>query len=63
LSPLYYSVLYGKNAACAEMLLHERAMIGTQDEQGWYEVHQVRTLSQNISIEQQVIAKVHKHKY
>jgi len=45
LSPLYYSVLYGKNAACAEMLLHERAMIGTQDEQGWYEVHQVRTLS------------------
>lgn len=41
LTPLYYSVLYGKNAACAEMLLHERALIGTQDEQGWYEIHQV----------------------
>ena len=41
LTPLYYSVLYGKNAACAEMLLHERAVIGTRDENGWCEIHQV----------------------
>jgi hypothetical protein len=34
--------LYGKNAACAELLLHERAVIGTQDEQGWFEIHQVK---------------------
>lgn len=41
LTPLYYSVLYGKNANCTEMLLHERAQIGIRDEQGWYEIHQV----------------------
>ena len=41
LTPLYYSVLYGKNANCTEMLLHERAHVGVQDEQGWYEIHQV----------------------
>ena len=41
LTPLYYSVLYGKNANCTEMLLHERAQLGVQDENGWYEIHQV----------------------
>ena len=42
LTPLYYSILYSKNPNIAEALLHERAFIGSQDEQGWYEIHQVQ---------------------
>ena len=51
LTPLYYSVLYGKNANCTEMLLHERAQIGVQDEQGWYEIHQVNPIFFTIFVE------------
>lgn len=42
LTPLYYSVSNDTNQACTEMLLHERAVVGTHDDQGWCEIHQVR---------------------
>ncbi|KAK7494551.1 hypothetical protein BaRGS_00014204 [Batillaria attramentaria] len=40
LTPLYYSVSNDTNQACTEMLLHERAYVGTHDDQGWCEIHQ-----------------------
>ncbi|KAL8583265.1 hypothetical protein ACOMHN_043100 [Nucella lapillus] len=40
LTPLYYSVSNDTNQACTEMLLHERASVGTHDDQGWCEIHQ-----------------------
>ncbi|XP_046359225.2 SH3 and multiple ankyrin repeat domains protein 3-like isoform X1 [Haliotis rufescens] len=40
LTPLYYAVCNETNPLCTEMLLHERAFIGLQDEQGWFEIHQ-----------------------
>ncbi|ESP03120.1 hypothetical protein LOTGIDRAFT_171723 [Lottia gigantea] len=40
LTPLYYCVSNDTNAMCVETLLHERAVIGTHDEQGWFEIHQ-----------------------
>lgn len=41
LTPLYYSVANDTDAMCSELLLHDRAAIGTPDEQGWYEIHHV----------------------
>lgn len=41
LTPLYYSVSNDTNPICTEMLLHERATLGTHDDQGWCEIHQV----------------------
>ncbi|XP_067674841.1 SH3 and multiple ankyrin repeat domains protein 3-like isoform X2 [Haliotis asinina] len=40
LTPLYHAVCNETNPLCTEMLLHERAFIGLQDEQGWFEIHQ-----------------------
>ncbi|KAK6168765.1 hypothetical protein SNE40_019947 [Patella caerulea] len=40
LTPLYYCVSNDSNAICVEVLLHERAVVGTHDEQGWFEIHQ-----------------------
>lgn len=40
LTPLYY-VVSKDDPVCAELLLNERAIIGTTDEQGWFEIHQV----------------------
>ncbi|XP_036367126.1 protein shank isoform X2 [Octopus sinensis] len=39
LTPLYY-VVSKDDPVCAELLLNERAIIGTTDEQGWFEIHQ-----------------------
>ncbi|XP_064595524.1 SH3 and multiple ankyrin repeat domains protein 3-like [Liolophura sinensis] len=39
LTPLYYSVANDTDAMCSELLLHDRAAIGTPDEQGWFEIH------------------------
>ncbi|GAB1605298.1 protein shank-like isoform X1 [Argonauta hians] len=39
LTPLYYAVSKD-DPVCAELLLNERAFIGTTDEQGWFEIHQ-----------------------
>nr|UVH70858.1 SHANK [Octopus bimaculoides] len=39
LTPLYY-VVSKADPVCAELLLNERAIIGTTDEQGWFEIHQ-----------------------
>lgn len=41
LTPLYYSVSNDTSQLCTEMLLHERAYVGTHDDQGWCEIHQV----------------------
>ena len=42
LTPLYYTVSHCTSPTCMEMLLQERAFIGAQDEQGWFEIHHVR---------------------
>ncbi|XP_078327445.1 uncharacterized protein LOC111102495 isoform X2 [Crassostrea virginica] len=39
LTPLYYTVSHCTSPTCMEMLLQERAFIGAQDEQGWFEIH------------------------
>ncbi|XP_062608347.1 SH3 and multiple ankyrin repeat domains protein 2-like isoform X4 [Saccostrea cucullata] len=39
LTPLYYTVCHCSTPGCMEMLLQERAFIGSQDEQGWFEIH------------------------
>lgn len=41
LTPLYYSVIYKTDPMLCETLLHDHASIGSQDLQGWQEVHQV----------------------
>ncbi|XP_023340013.1 protein shank isoform X2 [Eurytemora carolleeae] len=40
LTPLYLSVAGNTDPNITQVLLHERAVIGTQDLQGWAEVHQ-----------------------
>ncbi|XP_052102978.1 SH3 and multiple ankyrin repeat domains protein 2-like isoform X2 [Mytilus californianus] len=39
LTPLYYGIAHNSDPAITEMLLQERAVIGSQDEQGWFEIH------------------------
>lgn len=41
LTPLYHTVLAGGDTTCCETLLYYRAKIGTRDENGWDESHQV----------------------
>ena len=41
LTPLYYGIAHNTDPAITEMLLQERAFVGCQDEQGWYEIHHV----------------------
>ena len=42
LSPLYLSVSHSADVTLTEMLLHDHAIVGAQDLQGWQEVHQAR---------------------
>lgn len=41
LTPLYHTVLAGGDTSCCETLLYYRARLGTRDENGWDESHQV----------------------
>ena len=41
LTPLYHSVINPTDAVVTETLLHDHGVIGSQDLQGWQEVHQV----------------------
>lgn len=41
LTPLYHTVLTGGDTTCCETLLYYRARLGTRDENGWEESHQV----------------------
>lgn len=41
LTPLYHTVLAGGDTSCCETLLYYRAKLGTRDENGWDESHQV----------------------
>lgn len=41
LSPLYLAVSHSADVTLTEMLLHDHAIVGAQDLQGWQEVHQV----------------------
>ena len=43
LTPLYYCVTYAKDPLVCEALLHDYAVIGVADHQGWQETHQVMT--------------------
>lgn len=44
LTPLYLSVIKKTDTKICESLLHDHATLGTQDTQGWQEVHQVKTI-------------------
>ena len=44
LTPLYHAVLQVTDPVITETLLHDHAVTGAQDLQGWQEVHQVREL-------------------
>ena len=41
LTPLYLTVSQSADVTLTEMLLHDHAIVGAQDLQGWQEVHQV----------------------
>jgi len=41
LTPLYHSVINNTDAVVTETLLHDHGVVGSQDLQGWQEVHQV----------------------
>ncbi|KAM9299579.1 SH3 and multiple ankyrin repeat domains protein 1 [Gastrophryne carolinensis] len=40
LTPLYHTAMVGGDPRCCELLLYNRAYIGTLDENGWQEIHQ-----------------------
>ncbi|XP_069057095.1 SH3 and multiple ankyrin repeat domains protein 1 [Pleurodeles waltl] len=40
LTPLYHTAIVGGDPRCCELLLYNRAHIGTLDENGWQEIHQ-----------------------
>nr|XP_056719853.1 SH3 and multiple ankyrin repeat domains protein 1 [Euleptes europaea] len=40
LTPLYHTAMVGGDPRCCELLLYNRAHIGTTDENGWQEIHQ-----------------------
>ncbi|KAL8176231.1 UNVERIFIED_CONTAM: SH3 and multiple ankyrin repeat domains protein 1 [Gekko kuhli] len=40
LTPLYHTAMVGGDPRCCELLLYNRAYIGTTDENGWQEIHQ-----------------------
>ncbi|XP_062368542.1 SH3 and multiple ankyrin repeat domains protein 1-like [Cinclus cinclus] len=40
LTPLYHTAMVGGDPRCCELLLYNRAHIGTADENGWQEIHQ-----------------------
>ena len=44
LTPLYHAVIQVTDPVITETLLHDHAVTGAQDLQGWQEVHQVRGL-------------------
>lgn len=44
LTSVYLSVAKKTDPKISEALLHDHAVLGTQDTQGWHEVHQVRRL-------------------
>lgn len=41
LTALYHTAIVGGDPYCCELLLHERASVSCQDENGWHEIHQV----------------------
>lgn len=41
LTPLYHSAMVGGDPYCCELLLHDHAQVGCEDENGWQEIHQV----------------------
>jgi SH3 and multiple ankyrin repeat domains protein len=41
LTPVYLSVMKKSDPKVTEILLHDHGSLGTQDTQGWNEVHQV----------------------
>ena len=41
LTPVYHSVINPTDPVVTETLLHDHGLIGSQDLQGWQEVHQV----------------------
>lgn len=45
LTSVYLSVAKKTDPKISEALLHDHAVLGTQDTQGWHEVHQVRHYS------------------
>ncbi|XP_036918486.1 SH3 and multiple ankyrin repeat domains protein 2 isoform X2 [Sturnira hondurensis] len=40
LTPLYHTAIVGGDPYCCELLLHERAAVCCEDENGWHEIHQ-----------------------
>ncbi|KAM8861947.1 SH3 and multiple ankyrin repeat domains protein 3 isoform 2-T4 [Synchiropus picturatus] len=40
LTPLYHSSMVGGDPYCCELLLHDHALVGCVDENGWQEIHQ-----------------------
>lgn len=50
LTPLYYSVTHATDPLLCEALLHDYAVIGASDNQGWQETHQVHITLSSLSV-------------
>ncbi|TRZ05907.1 hypothetical protein HGM15179_021200, partial [Zosterops borbonicus] len=50
LTPLYHTAMVGGDPRCCELLLYNRAHIGTADENGWQEIHQVAVIAGNFEL-------------
>lgn len=50
LTPLYLCVANNTSAQCAEILLHDHAVVGITDERGWAEAHHVSFLHSSLSL-------------
>ncbi|XP_055314366.1 uncharacterized protein LOC129575241 isoform X20 [Sitodiplosis mosellana] len=54
LTPLYLSVIKKTDTKICESLLHDHATLGTQDSQGWQEVHQVAVIAGNLELAEMI---------
>ncbi|XP_037031724.1 protein shank isoform X6 [Bradysia coprophila] len=54
LTPLYLSVTKKTDSKICESLLHDHGTLGTQDTQGWQEVHQVAVIAGNLELAEMI---------
>ncbi|XP_059608781.1 SH3 and multiple ankyrin repeat domains protein 3 isoform X4 [Phlebotomus argentipes] len=54
MTPVYLSVTKKTDAKICEGLLHDHATLGTQDTQGWQEVHQVAVIAGNLELAEMI---------
>lgn len=57
LTPLYHSSMVGGDPYCCELLLHDHALVGCIDENGWQEIHQVVHLNTHMHMQGKTVVE------